>query len=73
VRVSTQQYLSTVGKKLDELSLSSPTYGPIGIELYDLSDPARLSRASAESFPVLPMPTYPCPGCRPWIFRWPGE
>jgi len=72
-RASVLQYLATIGKRTDLLSLPSPTYGSVSIELYDLSDPARLSLADAETFPAPPMATDPRPGCRDWTSHWPGE
>jgi hypothetical protein len=61
-----QAYLSTIGVKRDSLTLPSLQFESVTLELYDLSDPARLQAASAETFPVNPMPTDPRPGCRPW-------
>jgi hypothetical protein len=72
-RSAVLQYLGTIGKKTDSLSLPSPTYGSVTIELYDLSDPTRLSSANAETFPAPPMATDPRPGCRDWVSHWPGE
>jgi len=72
-RTAVLQYLSTIGKRTDVLSLPSPTYGSVSIELYDLSDPTRLSLADAETFPAPPMATDPRPGCRDWVSHWPGE
>jgi hypothetical protein len=65
-RASVREYLGTIGVKRDSLSLPSLTWGTAVIELYDLSDAARLSAANPETFPVPPMPTDPRPGCRPW-------
>jgi len=72
-RATVLQYLGTIGKRTDILALPSATYGTITIELYDLSDPIRLSRADAESFAAPPMANDPRPGCREWISHWPGE
>ena len=72
-RTTVLQYLGTIGKRTDILTLPSATYGPITIELYDLSDPTRLSLANAETFPAPHMATDPRPGCRDWISHWPGE
>jgi hypothetical protein len=72
-RATVLQYVGTIGKRTDILSLPSATYGPITIELFDLSDPTRLSRADAETFPAPHMATDPRPGCREWISHWPGE
>jgi hypothetical protein len=72
-RAAVLQYLGTIGKRTDMLSLPSSTYGSITIELYDLSDPTRLSHADAETFPAPHMATDPRPGCREWLSHWPGE
>ena len=72
-RAAVLQYLGTIGKRTDMLSLPSSTYGSITIELYDLSDATRLSHADAETFPAPHMATDPRPGCREWVSHWPGE
>jgi hypothetical protein len=72
-RAAVLQYLGTIGKRTDMLSLPSPTYGSITIELYDLSDPTRLNHADASTFPAPHMATDPRPGCREWLSHWPGE
>jgi hypothetical protein len=66
-RASIQKYLNTIGVKKDSLELPSLTMTAVSVELYDLSDAARLQAASAESFPVPPMPNDPRPGCRDWL------
>lgn len=66
-RASVQSYLSTIGVRRDSLSFPSLTMSSASIELYDLSDPARLSVATVDTFPVPPMPTDPGPGCRDWV------
>jgi hypothetical protein len=60
------QYLGTIGVKREELLVQSGVSDPLELKLYDLSDPARLRSASADTFPVKPMPDYPKPGCRDW-------
>ena len=65
-RSAVQKYLETIGIRKEAMSLSSLSMGSAGIELYDLSDPARLKAATADTFPVPPMPTDPRPGCRDW-------
>ncbi len=65
-RAAVRSYLAAIGVKRDSLELPSLTWGSAGIELYDLSDTTRLRTVSAEAFPVLPAPTDPRPGCRPW-------
>jgi hypothetical protein len=72
-RSAVLQYLGTIGKRIDLLSLPSPTYGLVTLELYDLSDPTRLNRADAGTFPVQPMSTDPRPGCRDFLSHWPDE
>jgi hypothetical protein len=66
VRHAVRTYLSTIGVKRDSLVFRSLNWESASIELYDLTDPGRLGAATAETFPVLPMPTDPRPGCRPW-------
>jgi hypothetical protein len=66
-RASVQSYLKMIGFKKESLSFPSLTMGSASIELYDLSDPARLDAATADTFPVPPMPTDPSPGCRDWV------
>lgn len=65
-RASARAYLTTIGVRRDALVFSSLTRPAVGIELYDLSDPARLTAADAESFPVPPMSPGQRPGCRPF-------
>jgi len=65
-RLAVRGYLSTIGVRRDSLSLPSITGGAT-LDLFDLSDPVRLESASADAFPVQPMPTNPRPGCRPWV------
>jgi hypothetical protein len=67
VRASVQQYLNTIGVRQDSVEFPSLTMTAVSLELYDLSDTARLQMASAESFPVPPMPNDPRPGCRDWL------
>ena len=66
-RASVLGYLNTIGVKKDSLEFPSLTMTSVSVELYDLSDPVRLQAASAESFPVPPMPNDPRPGCRDWL------
>ena len=65
-RPAMRQYLETIGRRTDSLVLPSLSMGNVTLERYDLSDSARLGAANAETFPVLPMPRDPRPGCRPW-------
>jgi hypothetical protein len=64
IHAAVRHYLGTIGVKTDSLSLPSLTLGSVSIELYDLSDPTRLRVATADSFPMPPMPADPRPGCR---------
>jgi hypothetical protein len=59
-------YLATIGVRRASLALPSIQFDSVSIDLYDLSDSTRLRTATAETFPVSPMPTDPRPGCRPW-------
>jgi hypothetical protein len=68
-----QNYLGTIGVKRDSLEIRSLQFQSISLELYDLSDSTRLAAADAGHFPVLPMPTAPKPGCRPWIRPSPAD
>lgn len=60
------RYLSTIGVRQDSLLVPSGVTDSVSLDLYDLSDPARLRAAAAETFTVLEMPQYPKPGCRDW-------
>jgi len=61
---SMRRYLSVIGVRRSLVVSPSPVTEPSTIELYDLSDAARLAAASAETFPVSKMLDYPKPGCR---------
>jgi hypothetical protein len=68
-----RNYIGTIGVRRDAKTFPSVTLGSVSIELYDLSDPARLRATSAESFPVPTMPRDPRIGCREWTkpeFDW---
>jgi hypothetical protein len=65
-RSTVRAYLQTIGVRRDSITLPSMQYGEVSLDLYDLSDPARLAASTAETFPAPPMPTDPSPGCRPW-------
>ena len=49
------------------LARFSPVFTVIRLDLYDLSDPARLAAADAETFPVGQMHPLARPGCRDWV------
>jgi hypothetical protein len=66
-RPALRQYFATIGIRRDSFLRPSLQFEEVSVELFDLSDPARLASADADTFPVLPMPTDPKPGCRPWI------
>jgi hypothetical protein len=73
VRGAVLKYLGTIGVRSDAKSFPSMLYGAMTLELYDLSDTARLGAASAETFPVPPMPRDPKISCRDWTkheFDW---
>ena len=72
-RPAVQGYLGTIGVKVDSLVRPSLQFGWVSLELYDLTDSTRLRAASADTFPVLPMPTDPRPGCRPWAQPSPAD
>ena len=65
-RPAIRGYLETIGRRTDAMALRSFSMTDVTVERFDLSDPARLTAASAETFPVPAMPTDPRPGCRPW-------
>jgi hypothetical protein len=71
-RETQRSYLATIGVRRDSTFTTSLTANPLRLDLYDLSDPARLATADAETFPVQPMPTDPAPGCRDWSGQ-PGQ
>jgi hypothetical protein len=66
IHAAVRHYLGTIGVKTDSLSLPSLTLGSISIDVYDLSDPTRLRVATADRFPMPPMPADPRRGCREW-------
>jgi hypothetical protein len=66
VHVMVRNYLSTIGVKTDSAYFTSLTSSTVGVELYDLSDPARLLTATAATFPVPTIPIDQRPGCRDW-------
>ena len=73
VRAAALKYLGTIGVRHDAKVFRSMLYGSMTIELYDLSDPARLASADADQFPVPAMPRDPKIGCRDWVkhaFNW---
>jgi hypothetical protein len=73
VRAAVLKYMGAIGIRRDRKAFPSMLYGSITIELYDLTDPAHLAAASAESFPVPAMPHDPRIGCREWTkpgFDW---
>lgn len=72
-RTATRTYLSTIGVRRDALMMSSLTRPQVGVELFDLSDPARLAAADAESFQVPPMSPAQRPGCRPFTGPSPAD
>jgi hypothetical protein len=65
-REAIRRYLNTIGILRDSRIVNPVWQTRSTLELYDLSDPARLRTASAETLAVAPMPEYPKPGCRDW-------
>jgi hypothetical protein len=61
-----QRYLGAIGAKRDSLRLKSLGRTSTDIDLYDLSDPTRLTAATAETFPAPPIPAN---APRPWCGR----
>jgi hypothetical protein len=72
-RKSLENYLATIGVRKDSISIpSEKPLDPVGAHLYDLSDPARLASASAESFRMEPLgPLVPPCGDRTRPLRLP--
>jgi len=64
-RTSLEKYLATIGTPEDSISIpSEKPLNPVGAHLFDLSDPARLAAASAETFRLEPRaPGVPEPRC----------
>ena len=60
------RYLETIGVRRATTLVPSGVSDSLSLDLYDLSDPQRLRAASAETFPLAPLPPYPTPGCRDW-------
>ncbi len=66
-REASGRYLQAIGVRRDAMVVPSDVAAePVTLELWDLSDPSRLRLASAETFPVPPMPAFPRPSCRDW-------
>ena len=54
-RKSLESYLATIGVRKESISIpSEKPLDPVSAQLFDLSDPARLAAASAETFPLEP-------------------
>jgi hypothetical protein len=73
VHDAVRDYLGAIGVRREAKTFSSMTLGSVSIELYDLSDAARLGSTDAETFPVPAMPSDPRIGCREWTkaeFDW---
>ncbi len=64
-RKSLERYLATIGVRKESISIpSEKPLDPVGAHLFDLSDPARLAAASAETFVLEPRaPLVPPPRC----------
>jgi hypothetical protein len=54
-RRNVEAYLSTIGTARESMAVPSEIpLDPVSARLFDLSDPARLEAASAETFPLSP-------------------
>lgn len=64
-RKSLENYLATIGVRKESISIpSEKPLEPVSARLFDLSDPARLAAASAETFALEPRaPLVPPPRC----------
>ncbi len=64
-RKSLERYLATIGARKESISIpSEKPLDPVSAHLFDLSDPARLAAASAETFALEPRaPLVPPPRC----------
>ena len=66
-RRSIENYLGAIGVRRESIAVASaqPLF-PVSVILFDLSDPARLASASAETFPVEPLGAMR-PLCGDWV------
>jgi hypothetical protein len=64
-RESLEMYLATIGVRKESISIpSEKPLDPVSAQVFDLSDPARLAAASAETFLLVPPePLAPLPRC----------
>ncbi len=66
-RRTIERYLETIGVRREAIAVpSAAPLNPVGVTLFDLSDPARLAAASAESFPPEPLGDWR-PLCGDWV------
>lgn len=66
-RKSVESYLATVGLRRESIVVASlKPIDPVSAELFDLTDPARLAAASAETFPLEPEGVQR-PICGEWV------
>jgi hypothetical protein len=66
-RESVRSYLATIGTHKQGISVpSEKPLDPVSAELFDLSNPARLASASAETFPLEPQGDM-LPHCGNWV------
>ncbi|MEP6995195.1 MAG: hypothetical protein ABI968_11785 [Acidobacteriota bacterium] len=66
-RSSIESYLAAIGVRREGITIpSEKPLDPVSADLFDLSDPARLAAASADTFP-LPPPGDLLPVCGEWV------
>lgn len=66
IHTAVRNYLAMIGVRREFVSYPSLTLDSVRLELYDLSNPNRLSGVTADVFPVPTMPADPHPSCRPF-------
>jgi len=66
-RKTVESYLATIGWRRQSIVVPSlKPIDPVSVELFDLSDPARLAAASSETFPLEPEGVFR-PNCGEWV------
>ena len=72
-RLSIERYLGAIGVRREAIAVpSAKPLNPVSIELFDLSDPARLAAASALTFPLEPLGDLR-PLCGAWVLPVPPD
>jgi hypothetical protein len=69
-RDAIDRYLGTIGVRRDSIAIRSalvPQFGPVGAELFDLSDTVRLHAATVATFQPPPNRTGRFPVCYAWV------